>query len=100
MDKESGFDTDLVVDADNEENAKVKAEMKGVVVTSVNIDDLDGLAAAVDDRHKVRRRPPSELDHQATIAAGPGAAIQINVQQMPHSTNSLGIASLVLGNIA
>ncbi len=35
VDKESGFDTSMVIDAESEANAKVKAELKGIVVTSV-----------------------------------------------------------------
>ena len=45
VDKKSCFDTDLFVHADTEENVRMKAEMKGIVVTSVNIDDLE---AAID----------------------------------------------------
>ena len=76
VDKESGLDTDVVIYADNEANAKAKAEIKGMVVTSVVIDNLDALAAA------------------------PGTAIQMNVQQIPRTPNNLGIASLILGILA
>ena len=36
VDRESGLDTDLVVDAESEANAKAKAELKGVVVTETS----------------------------------------------------------------
>jgi len=35
VDKESQLDTELVVEADTEANAKVKAELRGVVVTDI-----------------------------------------------------------------
>lgn len=35
VDRDSGFDTELVLDAASEANAKAKAELKGVVVTNV-----------------------------------------------------------------
>ena len=35
MDKESGFDTDVVVEAETEANARTKGELKGIVVTEV-----------------------------------------------------------------
>ncbi len=71
VDRESGFDTELKIDAESEANARVKAELKGVVVTDVS----DGRWAAPDDAEPARRivvpkewRPAPKLQ-QATAAA-------------------------------
>jgi membrane protein YdbS with pleckstrin-like domain len=43
VDKDSRFDTNLIVEADTEGNARVKAELQGIVVTEVvELDELQG----------------------------------------------------------
>ena len=41
VDKDSGFDTELVVNAESPANAKVKAELQGLVVTMIDGKPVD-----------------------------------------------------------
>ena len=46
VDKESGYDTEIVIHADSAANARVKAGLKGIVVTPVEADASDHLAVS------------------------------------------------------
>ena len=51
VDKDSGYDTEIVIHADSEANPRVKAGLKGIVVTLAKADIPDHLAASAAGHH-------------------------------------------------
>ena len=105
VDRESGFDTDLVVHADNEENARVKAELKGVMVTMVEVNTSDHSAAALIDFHlkqiAERRNKSKSLPHIWSLFAIVDSIVLfcVGVGQTNGWTIALGLGIFIVGAI-
>lgn len=98
VDKESGFDTELTMHADTADNARIKAEIKGIVVTSVAPHE----PPAAQPPPPPPQQPPLQLP---PTEHPPVAATQVIVQVPEQSGGGgvpmgFGIGAVVLGALA